>query len=62
MDVLEGPLRQDAESGRGRRESADFCEITSTAARSRWEGLRREDAVLPGAKNNKVTSRWVTLH
>ena len=46
MDVPKSPLRQDAESGCRRRDSKGISEITSTTARSRWEGQRREDAVL----------------
>ena len=61
MDVPKGPLRQDAELGRSRCESEDFSEITNTIARSRRVDPRREDAVLPGANNQrwKMPYRWV---
>ena len=52
MDVPKGPLRQDAELGRSRCESEVLSETTNTTARSRWEGKRREEAFLPGAKTN----------
>ena len=54
MDVPKGPLRQDAELGRRRREDEVFSEITNTTARSRWVDLRREEAFLPGAELKTV--------
>ena len=49
QDVEAGTLRQDAELSRGRCEFEEIRDIVSNTARSRWEGQRREDAVLPGA-------------
>ncbi|GEM_PF-2190825 len=50
QDVPKGQLRQDAESDRGRSELEPKQEAERNTARSRWEGKRREEAFLPGAK------------
>ena len=54
MDVPKGPLRQDAELGRRRREDEVFCELSNTTARSRRGDVRREEAFLPGAEIKAV--------
>ena len=61
MDAPTGPLSagapsQDAELGRSRCEEEVFSGTTNTKARSRRVGPRREEAVLPGAKNNSLNN------
>ena len=44
MDVPTGPVRQDAELGRNRREMSVISETANTTARSRWGGPGAEFA------------------